>query len=123
MADKRDGRRRPRRLSVRFGEQAPDQLAFASNVSAQGLFLQTKNSYPRGTVLQLEVVLPSGSARLVARVSWIRRFPPKLAQGLQGGLGLEVIGCQPAWPQAIADWEAGCQEPTSRFATPLVLHD
>ncbi len=107
MPDKRDGRRRPRRLSVRFGEQAPDKLAFASNVSAQGLFLQTNSSFPRGTILQLEVVLPSGSARLVARVSWIRRFPPKLSQGLQGGLGLEVIGCQPAWPQAIADWEQG----------------
>lgn len=106
MAEKRDERRRPRRLSVRFGEHVPDTLAFASNVSAQGLFLQTNVNYPKGTVLHLDVVLPSGSSRLVARVSWIRRLPPKLALGLQGGLGLEVIGCQPAWVDAVAQWES-----------------
>lgn len=90
---------------MRFGEQVPDTLAFASNVSAQGLFLQTAATYPKNTVLQLEVVLPTGSARVVARVSWIRRFPPRLSQGLQGGLGLEVLACQPAWPEAIDEWE------------------
>lgn len=105
MPEKRVVRRRPRRLAVKFGEQAPDRMAFAENVSAQGLFLRTATFYPKDTILQLDVELPSGWARLVARVSWIRRFPPKLAQGLQGGLGLEVIGCQPAWPIAVSAWE------------------
>lgn len=111
MADKRNLNRYKKRLSVRFGADAPSQLAFSEDVSDHGLFIKTGKVYPLGTVLQIEITLPDDEyVFFEGMVRWSKKLPPQLIHKAQkAGLGIKItrfIAGQAAYSQFVAAMHA-----------------
>lgn len=111
MADKRNLNRYKRRLSVRFGADAPSQLAFSEDVSDHGLFIKTGKIYPLGTILQIEITLPDEEyVFFEGMIRWSKKIPPQLISKVQkAGLGVKItrfIAGQAAYSQFVAEMHA-----------------
>jgi hypothetical protein len=93
MPNRRDEDRQRRRLNVRFGVQEPTTAAHTGNVSARGFSIVTNKVFAPGTVLAVELKLPSGElVRTQAMVAWARRAPPGLNVGtILGMMGLRFL--------------------------------
>lgn len=108
MADKRNLNRYKKRLSVRFGADAPNQLAFSEDVSDHGLFIKTGKIYPIGTILKVEIMLPDDEyVFLEGIIRWSKRIPPQLLSKVQkAGLGIQItkfIAGQAAYNEFVAE--------------------
>jgi len=92
MAEKRDIRRHKKRLSVRFGIDAPNRLAYSEDVSAHGLFIKTTNISSPGTCIKIELTLPNNDSVFVeGMVRWAKKVPPQLIhQAKKCGMGVEI---------------------------------
>ncbi len=92
MAEKRDLKRHRKRLSLRFGVEDPNRLAFTEDVSTQGLFIKTPNVCPPGTRIRVDLNLPDGRVvRLEAQVRWAKKVPPQmLRMAAKGGMGVRI---------------------------------
>lgn len=111
MDDKRNLNRYKRRLSVRFGADAPSQLAFSEDVSDHGLFIKTGKIYPLGTILQIEITLPDEEyVFFEGMIRWSKKIPPQLISKVQkAGLGVKItrfIAGQAAYSQFVAEMHA-----------------
>ena len=111
MAEKRIINRHKKRLTVRFGPDAPSQLAFSEDVSNHGIFIKTGKIYPLGTALQLEITLPDDDYVLFEGiVRWYKRVPPQLISKVpKAGLGVEItkfIAGQAAYSEFVAAMHA-----------------
>lgn len=111
MDDKRNLNRYKRRLSVRFGADAPSQLAFSEDVSDHGLFIKTGKIYPLGTILQIEITLPNEEyVFFEGMIRWSKKIPPQLISKVQkAGLGVKItrfIAGQAAYSQFVAEMHA-----------------
>jgi hypothetical protein len=94
MVDKRNTRRRNRRLRLRYGPEEPNRIGFTCDVSFRGLFIQSALVVKPGTDLEIEITLPGEiSVRLKGRVQWAKKVPPNLlARVKKGGMGVRILG-------------------------------
>lgn len=111
MAEKRNLNRYKKRLSVRFGADTPNQLAFSEDVSDHGLFIKTGKVYPLGTILKIELMLPDDDCVfLEGMVRWSKKVPPQLISKVQkAGLGVKItkfIAGQAAYSEFVAEMHA-----------------
>lgn len=111
MAEKRNLNRYRKRLSVRFGVQEPNQLAFSEDVSDHGLFIKTGKVFPLGTILQIELLLPDDEhVFLEGMVRWSKKVPPQLISKVnKAGLGIKImkfIAGQAAYREFVAEMHA-----------------
>lgn len=111
MAEKRNLNRYKKRLSVRFGADAPNQLAFSEDVSDHGLFIKTGKVYVLGTLLKIELTLPDDDCVfLEGVVRWSKKVPPQLISKVpKAGLGIEItrfIAGQAGYSQFVAEMHA-----------------
>lgn len=92
MAEKRDITRHRKRLTLRFGPDAPTRLAYTEDVSAHGLFIKTTNLCPPGTRIQIELTLPDDEpVFLEGMVRWSKKVPPQMIHLLKkSGLGIMI---------------------------------
>jgi Tfp pilus assembly protein PilZ len=93
MAEKRIMRRLRRRLSLRFGVDAPVRLAYTEDITDHGLFIKTTNLYPPGTRIAVELILP-GEARVLLKgmIRWSRKVPPTMIHLVKkAGLGVKIL--------------------------------
>ena len=107
MAEKRNLNRYKKRLSVRFGTDAPSQLAFSEDVSDHGIFIKTLKIFPLGTVLQIELLLPDDEhVFFEGMVRWTKKVPPQLISKVnKAGLGIKImkfIAGQAAYAEFVA---------------------
>ncbi len=93
MADKRVIARHKKRLSLRFGIEAANKLAFTEDVSAHGLFIKTVNILPLGCQVKVELVLPDGGfVSLEGMVRWSKRVPPQMIHLVKkSGFGVRIM--------------------------------
>ncbi len=93
MAEKRNFNRKNRRLQVRYGIEGFDRVGFTCDINPEGLFIQTSSIARPGTLLRMEMATPDGaSVRLIGRVQWARKVPPKLLSLVRkGGMGIKII--------------------------------
>jgi Tfp pilus assembly protein PilZ len=93
MADKRKIKRLRKRLSVRFGIQSPDRVAFTEDISHHGLLIKTANVAPPGSTILVEVNLnETSSITLEARVMWAKKVPANMIRLVnKGGMGLRIL--------------------------------
>ncbi|RNC73160.1 MAG: pilus assembly protein PilZ [Desulfuromonadales bacterium] len=93
MADKRDIIRHKKRLSLRFGIDAPERLAFTEDVSAHGFFIKTTNICPPGTRIQVELKLPDDESVFVeGMVRWTKKVPPQMIHLVRkSGMGIKIM--------------------------------
>lgn len=92
MAEKRDITRYRKRLSLRFGIDAPTKLAFTEDLSADGLFIKTVNIAPLGARVKIELTLPDGAlVALEGMVRWSKRVPPQMIHLVKkSGFGVKI---------------------------------
>jgi Tfp pilus assembly protein PilZ len=111
VADKRNLNRFRKRLAVRFGPDAPSQLAFSEDISDHGIFIKTGKIYPLGTILKIEITLPDDDyVFFEGMVRWTKKVPPQLISKVQkAGLGIKItkfIAGQGAFAQLVAEMHA-----------------
>lgn len=91
MADLRDETRHRKRVSVRFGTDQTNRIAFTDDISAQGFFIKSGIVLNPGTLLQVELTLPDQSVvQLEARVRWAKKVPPSMIRRIRGGMGMKI---------------------------------
>ena len=102
----RDPRHR-KRVKVRFGPEAPEKIAFTTNLSEHGLLLQTNHLHQPGTMLQVEVdALDYPTFTLLGRVVWVRRVPVRLQQVRPSTMGLYFNEPSQDWVEFCKRWNA-----------------
>lgn len=93
MADKRKIRRLRKRLSVRFGIEKADRVAFTEDISHHGLFIKTANVAPPGSTIVVEMALTETcNITLEARVMWAKKVPANMIRLVKkSGMGLRIL--------------------------------
>lgn len=89
------GRSRQPRHAVRFpvrfwprGRPQESFQAFASDVSAGGMFVTTRRPLAPRTPVELEVERPSGTVKIEAEVVHAARIPPLYQSVFKSGMGV-----------------------------------
>lgn len=94
MADKREVKRKRKRIKVHFGRDRPKRVAFTQDLSHDGLFITTRQPERPGKYVMIELTLPDDK-KVVAygQVQWARKAPPDLV-GVErtGGMGVRLTG-------------------------------
>lgn len=92
MPGKRSEKRCRRRLTLRFGTDKPERIAFTEDVSHDGLFIKTAHVYPPNTKLNILLILSDNSeVRLEGVVAWAKRVPPQMVRlAAKGGMGVGI---------------------------------
>ena len=98
--------RTKRRIRVMFGEAEPDKVGYTRNISATGLNVETNQAMAPGTGLQLVVDAGEQVFELWATVVWARRFPPRYAHVMRGGMGCRFVDTSPEWVEFYKRWKA-----------------
>ncbi len=93
MANTRCLKRIRRRLSLRFGTDAPVRLAFTEDVNEHGLFIKTTNIYPPGTKIFIELILPDEKrVRITGSIRWTKKVPPTMIHLVnKAGIGVKIL--------------------------------
>ena len=89
--EKRGRQRKKTRLPVRFGAEQPQKMGLITDVSSRGVYISTNMVLPGGSVVHLQVNLPSGEQlRLSGKVMRSRRVASSLAMITTGGMGVRL---------------------------------
>lgn len=93
MAEKRDISRHKKRLSIRFGVDLPNRIAFSEDISKSGMFIKTPNIAPPNTKIIIELTLPNGqNIEIEARVMWAKKVPQNLFHLVKkSGMGVRFL--------------------------------
>ncbi|MDY0003560.1 MAG: TIGR02266 family protein [Polyangia bacterium] len=80
-------------LEVDYASDDTYLYAYARNISALGIFLQTRDPQPRGTRLNLRFVLPGSAERIQVEgvVRWVNPYRPGDRDNLNPGMGVEFV--------------------------------
>jgi hypothetical protein len=94
MTDARDVKRHRKRLTLRFGIDAPTRLAFTEDISLQGMCIKTAMVCSPGSRLNIELNLPDGNVAMIAGlVMWAKKVPPNMIRLVKKcGMGVRITG-------------------------------
>jgi hypothetical protein len=70
--------RHKKRLTVRFGIDEANRVAFTEDVSLTGMFIKTPNICPPNTMIRIEFELANSKVEIEARVMWAKKAPQNL---------------------------------------------
>jgi uncharacterized protein (TIGR02266 family) len=99
MTDGREHERAPYRVHVEFRTASSFLVAYSVNLSRGGLFLETEEDLPTGSVIELDFRVPgTDTIGLNGIVTW--RRPPDSPEG-PPGLGIEFQDVSPSLGAAI----------------------
>jgi hypothetical protein len=95
MKDQRNNRteeRKFKRVSLRFGLEAPANRATGIKISTQGLFISTIHPvYPPDTKLRIEISTPNGPYTVPAIVCHTKKIPRLVISNERCGMGVKFI--------------------------------
>jgi len=93
MAEKRNIIRLKKRLSLKFGTDAPTKVAFTEDLSPNGLFVKTVSPVPPGTRVIIELTLTDGEIVLIEGMSrWRKSAPPQVIHLVnKKGMGIKIL--------------------------------
>ena len=93
MAEKRNIIRLKKRLSLKFGTDAPTKVAFTEDLSPDGLFIKTVHPAPPGTRVLIELTLPDGEIVMIEGMSrWRKSAPPQVIHLVnKKGMGIKIL--------------------------------
>lgn len=93
VADKRDIRRIKKRISIRFGVNGADRVAFTEDFSMTGMFIKTPNIATPNSKIIIEFDLPDSSrVEIEARVMWAKKVPQNLFHLVKkSGMGVRFL--------------------------------
>ena len=91
-ADKRDIIRHMKRLTVRFGIDVPNRVAFTEDISLTGMFIKTPNVCPPNTKIRVILEIGPDTVELDARVMWAKKVPQNLFHLVKkSGIGIRFV--------------------------------
>ena len=89
---KRDIERFKRRLTVRFGIEEANKLAFTEDISLTGMFIRTPNVCAPNTKIRIEFELANNKVELEGRVMWAKKVPQNLFHLVKkSGMGIRFL--------------------------------
>lgn len=93
MIDKREIRRHKKRITIRFGIDEPNRIAFTEDVSRTGMFIKTPNVSPPNTKIKIVFELVSDQKiEVEARVMWAKKVPPNVIHLVKKcGMGVRFL--------------------------------
>ena len=93
MTEKRDIRRHKKRLSIRFGIDVPNRVAFTEDISKTGMFIKTPNITPPNTKIIIEFTFSNDQkVEIEARVMWAKKVPQNLFHLVKkSGMGVRFL--------------------------------
>ena len=93
MTDKRDIRRYKKRISIRFGIDEPNRVAFTEDISITGMFIKTPNIVPPNTKIRIMFELAGDhKVEVEARVMWAKKVPQNLFHLVKkSGMGVRFL--------------------------------
>lgn len=93
MTEKRDIRRHKKRLSIRFGIDDPNRVAFTEDISKTGMFIKTPNIAPPNTKIRIAFTLSDDQyVEIEARVMWAKKVPQNLFHLVKkSGMGVRFL--------------------------------
>jgi hypothetical protein len=93
VSDKRSPVRHKKRLSVHFGIEETNRVAFTEDISMVGMFLRSLNVCPPNTKLKIEFLLENDlKVVLEARVMWAKKVPQNLFHLVKkSGMGVRIL--------------------------------
>ena len=93
MSEKRNLKRKKKRVKVRFGIDEAKKIAFSDDISTRGIFIKTAAPEPPGKVLHIEILLPDETRVLCkGRIHWAKRVPPNMLRlAGKGGMGVRIL--------------------------------
>ena len=97
--------RTKRRLTVRFGIETPEIMGYTKNLSETGLYIETARAMSPGTALQLQINTPEHVFEMWSLVVWAKRYPPRFAHLLRGGMGCRFIHTSREWIRFYHRWK------------------
>jgi c-di-GMP-binding flagellar brake protein YcgR len=90
--DKRDIVRLKKRITVRFGIEESNRVAFTEDISMTGMFIKTPNICPPNTKIRIEFEIASNKVELEARVMWAKKVPQNLFHLVKkSGMGVRFL--------------------------------
>jgi hypothetical protein len=94
MEDLRDTKRLRKRLTMKFGIDVPNRVAFTEDISIKGMCIKTAMVFSPGSRLKLELNLPDGNvASMAGVVMWVRKVPPNMIHLVKKcGMGVRITG-------------------------------
>lgn len=89
--DKRTSRRVPIKFQVDFHSDGHFLIEYATNISEQGIFIQTNSPKKEGTRLELEFSLPDTRQKIkaIGTVAWVNPFRKNPEQNYNPGMGIQ----------------------------------
>jgi hypothetical protein len=93
MSDKRDLTRIRKRLSLKFGIDGPNKVAFTEDLSQDGLFVKTVYPSPPGSRVYIELTLPDeNTVTMVGLSRWRKTVPPQVIHLVRKcGMGVKIL--------------------------------
>lgn len=92
MADKRDITRHKKRLTIRFGIDEANRMAFTEDISATGMFIKTPNVCVPNSKIKVEFTVDEETVKLEARVMWAKKVPQNMFHLVKkSGMGIRFL--------------------------------
>ena len=84
-------RRFHKRVEVHFGPDRPRYIGYSRNLSRTGIMVGSTHVFAPGTVLKLQVKLPSATYSLRGRVIWAREGSVQWLATGRVGMGIALL--------------------------------
>jgi len=96
LSDKRTPIRLKKRLSVRFGIDDANRVAFTEDISDSGMFIKSLNVCPPNTKIKIEFTPDDiNFVHIEARVMWAKKVPQNLFHLVKkSGMGVRFLRFQ-----------------------------
>ena len=93
MAEKRDLKRHRKRISIRFGIDEPNRVAFTEDISISGMFIKTPNIVPPNSKIRIMFELAGDlKVEVEARVMWAKKVPQNMFHLVKkSGMGVRFL--------------------------------
>jgi hypothetical protein len=99
---KRQHKRIPKRLPVKFGVSEPDIIGFTSDLSPVGMFIRTNRGLPPKTLINIALEIPSGEIiPLKGVVKRAVKYSSHLGGIMKNGMGIEIEGINEGYLQFV----------------------
>jgi hypothetical protein len=92
MTEKRIIRRLKKRLTVRFGINDANRIAFSEDISTTGMFIKTANVCPPNSRIRVEFTVDDHLIQADVRVMWAKKVPQNLFHlAKKSGMGVRFL--------------------------------
>ncbi|MCB0271963.1 MAG: TIGR02266 family protein [Bdellovibrionales bacterium] len=89
--DKRISTRLPIKFQVDFHSDGHFLIEYATNISEHGIFIQTNQPLKKGTVLELEFLIPDSNQKVkaIGKVVWVNPYRKNSEKNYNPGMGVQ----------------------------------